>query len=401
MGFNLAQLRAAISPLAFQGNITSAQQTTAINRARQRIYMTNIGGGWKGGDVTVNLAIKTDVAGTSQFVTCPFGVESIVGVYGTDGDYSIQNEWFAFTRASPNASPVPSRGMLRDLGSGFVTFVDIPAAGLKPVFTVTTPAVITLIGLDMNGNDVAETITCPGAGIYTATNTYSVLNSVELTVTVITQLPKIDPGVAGSYWNNGGELSISGIPSPGSPLPIIDPGVNGAFWNDGGVVAISGPPTAGAPLPIVDPLTPGAWYNNGGAVAISAGTPGSFPVITMSDGAGNVYAIYQQTETTVDWRRYQLASGTQDSVLIARCRRSCVPLIYDTDQSDIANIPALEEAVRALSWFDNADYEKADAAMRHAIWYLNGEYARYETEPEIGSAQLDYASSCGGIWNIL
>jgi hypothetical protein len=295
--------------------------------------------------------------------------------------------------------------MLNDLGSGFVTFIDLPSEGLQPIFTTGTGAQITLIGMDLDGNDVAETIVAASAGTYAATNSYSVINSVELVVTAIppytNPLSKVDPLIQGAYWNNGGVLSVSGTPMSGLPLPIVDPGIDGSYWNNGGIVAVSGPLIAGAPLPISDPFAPGAWWNNGGEVAISAGSARSNPVITMTDGSGNVYAIYQQSETTVDWRRYQLASSTSDMVLTARCRRSCVPLVFDTDQSDIANIPALEEAIRALSWFDNADYEKGDMAMRHAVWYLNGEYARYETEPEIGTAQLDSSSSCGSVWNIL
>lgn len=243
MGYNLAQIRAAISPLAFQGAATTAQQNTAINRARQRIYNTTVGGGWKGGDVTANLAVVSDVAGTSQFVTLPFGIDSIVGVYGTNGDYEIQNEWFDFTRSAPNQTATPAGDVLTDLGSGFVTFIDIPSTGLQPIFAVQSAATITLIGLDMNGNDVAETINCPIAGTYTATNTYSDISSLELTSGLLPPptipLPTSDPGIPGAYWNDGGTLAISGPPTPGAPLPIADPHIAGAFWNDGGQVAIS------------------------------------------------------------------------------------------------------------------------------------------------------------------
>lgn len=307
MGYTLAQLRTAITPTAFPIGASTGTMNTLINRARERIYNTNVGGGWKGGDVTVSLTIATDVAGLTQFVTLPFGIESIIGVYGTSGDYDIQNEWFAFTRAAPGQSPGTPNGVLQDLGSGFVTFIDLPATGLQPVFSVTGGSTaIVIVGVTTAGTQVTETVTTSTTA--TAANTYTSFTSIEL------------PG----------------------------------------------------------------------------GT-----VVTMKDASGNVYAIYQAGETTVDWRCYQLTQKTADTVLTARCRRKYVPLVGDTTQSDIDNIEALTDALRAIRAYDANDYITAGNAIRSALWLLNGQYARYETEPEIGAAQLDSLASAGSIRNIL
>lgn len=306
MAYTLAQLRSTITSTAFPASADTATKNALINRARERIYNTNIGGGWKGGDVTLSLTIATDAAGTTQFVTLPYGIESIIGVYGSGGIYSIQNEWFAFTRASPGTAPGPVNGTLMDLGSGNVTFIDIPTAGLRPVFTASGSTAITIIGVTTAGNPAKETLTANTT--VTAANTYASLTSVEL------------PG----------------------------------------------------------------------------GT-----TVTMRDGSANVYAIYQPAETTVDWRRYQLSSKTTDTTLQARCRRKYVPLVADTDQSDIDNIEALTEALRGVKASDALDYITLGNAMRNSMWLLNGEYARYEVETEIGSAQLTEMSGCGSVYNIL
>lgn len=304
MAYTLAQLRATITSTAFPAGASTDVMTALINRARERIYNTNIGGGWKGGDVTLSLTIATDAAGTTQFVTLPYGIESIIGVYGTGGLYAIQNEWFAFTRAAPGQAPGPVNGTLMDLGSGHVTFIDIPTAGLRPVFTATGSTAMTILGVTIAGALVKETLTAPA----TAANTYASFTSIQL----------------------------------------------------------------------------------------PSGT-----VVTMKDGSGVTYAIYQAGETTVDWRQYQLTSKTTDASLQARCRRKYVPLVADTDQSDINNIEALTEALRGVKASDALDYTVLGNAMRNAMWLLNGEYARYEGDTEIGAAQLDSMAGCGQVWNIL
>lgn len=124
-------------------------------------------------------------------------------------------------------------------------------------------------------------------------------------------------------------------------------------------------------------------------------------MITMTDGQGTTYGIYDERETVVDWRRYRLSSRTNDATLTARVRKSFIPLVNDFDESDINNLPALEEAIRALGWFDNADYDKARQGMAIAVRYLDGEYARYEAETELGTAQLDASMGCSGVPNIL
>jgi len=121
----------------------------------------------------------------------------------------------------------------------------------------------------------------------------------------------------------------------------------------------------------------------------------------MTDGNGTTYGIYDEREMVVNWRRYRLRSQTNDTALKARVRKACVPLVNDTDQSDINNVPALEEALKSLIWYDAGDYKTANAAMREAIMALNAEYSRYETETELGSAKLDYAAGGGDIVNIL
>lgn len=124
-------------------------------------------------------------------------------------------------------------------------------------------------------------------------------------------------------------------------------------------------------------------------------------MIRMTDQSGNVYGIYDERQMAVSLRRYKIIGPIQDTSLTARVRRACIPLQNETDQSDINNIGALEEALRAVHYYDNVDYEKAGAAMRTAIWLLNGEYARYQPETELGAAQLDPGSGCGSIGNIL
>ena len=172
-------LRAILPAVCFAPGASSSQQNAAINRARQRIYTAVIGGGWKGGDETLKLSIAVDAKGR-QFLTLPYGAESIVGVRGVDGNgsYTIQNEWFEFTQS--DAIEANGRSVLEDLGAGFNTFLAIPSGGLCPVFTTIGTASITLVGFTTAGALVSETLTFGGAGQQQAQNTYSQIISVEI-----------------------------------------------------------------------------------------------------------------------------------------------------------------------------------------------------------------------------
>lgn len=196
--YTLQQLRCRLTSTVFPDGADDCVKTERINRARERLFNTTNGGGWKGGDATITLSIQADVNG-NQFVTLPFGSESIVGVYGTGGDYNLQNEWFEFTRAAPglNGTSNAGRNTMADLGSGFNTFLDIPDAGLQPVFTTEGPATITLVGFNMIGDFISEVILFLAAGTQSSINTYKQIVSLEIdpqvncfvTAGVLTQAP--------------------------------------------------------------------------------------------------------------------------------------------------------------------------------------------------------------------
>lgn len=182
MAYNLAQLRTQLSYAqnVFPAGATTPDKNVLINRARERIFNTNVGGGWKGGDATLALAVVPDNSGNNT-VTMPYGFESIVGVYDGDGDFNIQNEWWAFTRMGNG--PFSSDRQLQDQGDGFTTFIDLPAAGIQPRFITEGPATITLIGFAANGDVISETVIATGGGTWNAAFTYVELFSLELNAT--------------------------------------------------------------------------------------------------------------------------------------------------------------------------------------------------------------------------
>ena len=184
--YTLAQLRSLMPSVCFVPQASITQQNTAINRARQRIFTATQGGGWKGGDASLTLVIAED-SSARQFVTMPFGFESIVGVYGTSGDYLLQNEWFGFTRVAPNQANYGQGSTMRDLGSGYNTFLDVPSTtGLNPIFTTEGPATITIIGFNLAGDFVNEQVVLLAAGTQAAVNTYVQIVSLEIAANTAT-----------------------------------------------------------------------------------------------------------------------------------------------------------------------------------------------------------------------
>lgn len=164
---------------------TNALKYFKLNKVREMLYNSTMNGGWKGLDVTLALAVVTDTD-DKQYITLPFGAESVTGLYDTTGIIGVTNEWFDYLHAAPGTIS-GSKGIV-DLGDGFVGISSVPSSGAKIQITTTqnetAAQTIAFYGTDANGLPITESVTIP-ATVGTAQTTASFYSITQAVVPVL------------------------------------------------------------------------------------------------------------------------------------------------------------------------------------------------------------------------
>jgi len=176
-----------------------------LNKVRELFYNSN--GLWKGLDVNVALKVYTGPADangrTQQFLTLPFGVGAILGLYDNTSTIDIANEWFDYLHSAPGASS-GGKGVV-DMGDGFCGVVDPPATGayLSLTTTAAEPGSLsaTFYGMDVNGNAIHETLAIPATvGSVQSSNVFCSVTEVVLPVTAGNITVRLYDGVSYTFF---------------------------------------------------------------------------------------------------------------------------------------------------------------------------------------------------------
>lgn len=209
--YTLSQMQAVLDPTCFPPGASAAVQTSLLNKVRFMFYNSPHGQIWRGTDGTLALAVVTQ-PDTTKTVTLPRGWQTLLGLFDSQGDLDIANQWFAYVNNGQRQKR--GDGSLIDLGEGFCGVANLPAAGATmQIQTTVTEAAglgVTFVGTDANGNSFSEKVTIPAIAGQTATTaaTFYSITQVIKDKTAGDVIASIvgTPNVFFSRWQ-AGELS--------------------------------------------------------------------------------------------------------------------------------------------------------------------------------------------------
>lgn len=159
-----------------------------LNLARERIINS---GKW------LNTVVKVAFnASERNYITLPRDAEALLGILVNRNNYAIQSPYYEYLVGGPEGipDPPPDNGFLLDLGSNFVTMIDIATAGtirFKTTSDEDAGKTVTIYGLNdgeqvysTNGSK-GETLTLDdSSGSVTSTLTFAQLTSIAKPPTV-------------------------------------------------------------------------------------------------------------------------------------------------------------------------------------------------------------------------
>lgn len=134
---------------------------------------------------------------------------------------------------------------------------------------------------------------------------------------------------------------------------------------------------------------------------IKSPTDGNLIVNQLSISGNILFANYEPSETTPDYRRYRYNFHTQYDFIALKCKRHYYELSDDNEYVEFSSVVAMELAARAYRWYGNSDNEAADNAMAQAIGMLNGVERNFQAETAYGSQSIDPSLGFGLTANLV
>lgn len=147
----LADVRAALSALIDSDNPNNPLFLSVLNEVRERMINS---GKWKGNVLT------TTFESSSGFITLPYDYASVLALTYDKCPCPVFTQFHQYTEQGPGELDIALKwtGILVDLGDGFVTQADIPAAGVVRVYSSAADDgdVVRIFGLDENGDVIYD-----------------------------------------------------------------------------------------------------------------------------------------------------------------------------------------------------------------------------------------------------
>lgn len=196
-------------------------------------------------------------------------------------------------------------------------------------------------------------------------------------------------GVQDINQTTGANASITTVSNEagGKTLTFIGKDVNGNFLTE----ALAIPVGAGTSV------TGTAVFYAITEVVKSAATSGFINAYLSVAGVKTFYARYDPGELMANYRRYAYTGWTSITVINAFCSRRYYLLSGDNDPCEVESVIAMEMALKAYRWFQNASMETYRTAVNECIAYLNAELQRYVGPTEYGTMRIDPTVGMGRI----